>query len=349
VSVFLRSLWADLVEKRLWPVALLLVVALIAVPVALGHSGAAGTTATAPPPGGPAPAAPAAPAGATKVVSDPSPSLRRHVTGAAHDPFRQPAVAASAAQKDVAAPGAATGGGPAAPGTTPGPGPAAPGTSTSSGKTTPAPPATPGTSTGSGKATPAPPGSGPDGAPQPGTTDSPDVYRVALRFGRPGHRAIDHDIARLAPLPSAMNPLFLFLGVLDDGKTALFLVSSDAKTTGAGVCTPETVTCRLVQLKAGDSETFDVATSKGQVGYQLDLLKIEHRQLASQAVAARAHRRESRAGRHLLQVAIDQHQPALQGLAYDVLKGTLHMDPAAAPRAAGIAEGHRFPPVLPAG
>ena len=34
----LRNVWADLVGKRLWPVALLLVGALVAVPVLLGGS-----------------------------------------------------------------------------------------------------------------------------------------------------------------------------------------------------------------------------------------------------------------------------------------------------------------------
>ena len=49
MTTFLSDLWADLREKRLWPVALLLLVALVAVPVVLAKPGAE----PAPPPPAP--------------------------------------------------------------------------------------------------------------------------------------------------------------------------------------------------------------------------------------------------------------------------------------------------------
>lgn len=345
---FLRSLWTDLVEKRLWPVALLLVVALVAAPIAIGR-GSSAPVDTPVVPATPDSSGAAALPDATKVVALTTPGApRAKLRGRAHDPFRDPTVRAAkggtgadtATTATVAA--SPVGGGGASPegGASPAGGTRAtsPSPSPSGDRTDPAH----STTRVAGSVAPAP--NPDDGA------DSPDVYRVALRFGRAGSQRTMRDVARLTLLPSVTNPLFVFLGVLDDGKTALFLVSSDATATGDGTCRPDPATCRTIALKAGDSERFDVTRGTGGVlEYELDVLNVEQREVSSQAVAVRAHRRESRAGRNLLRVAIDQRQPALQGLTYDARKGTLHADPAAALRAAGAAQGHRFPPLLPAG
>src|SRR3954471_12265374 len=45
---FLRNVLHDLIEKRLWPVAIALVAALVAVPIVLGGSSDAGTTTPVP-------------------------------------------------------------------------------------------------------------------------------------------------------------------------------------------------------------------------------------------------------------------------------------------------------------
>ncbi|HWH96259.1 MAG TPA: hypothetical protein VNT03_20520, partial [Baekduia sp.] len=45
---FLRNILSDLVEKRLWPVAIALVAALVAVPMVLGGSSDAGTATPTP-------------------------------------------------------------------------------------------------------------------------------------------------------------------------------------------------------------------------------------------------------------------------------------------------------------
>src|SRR3954447_19560374 len=84
---FLRSLLKDLVDKRLWPVALLLVAALAAVPMLIGHlAGGTPTTAAAP-----APAATPRDAGTSAQASvplDPEPSDARHDDGRLRDPFK---------------------------------------------------------------------------------------------------------------------------------------------------------------------------------------------------------------------------------------------------------------------
>jgi hypothetical protein len=94
----LRNLLADLVEKRLWPITLLLAIAAVAVPVVLGRGG----TGAADAPVTPAPATPAggAPA-ATPAVKLVGPASVHSRPGPVRDPFRR-------AKKKKKAPPAAT-------------------------------------------------------------------------------------------------------------------------------------------------------------------------------------------------------------------------------------------------
>ena len=85
---FLRNLLADLVEKRLWPVAAALVAALVAVPIMLGGGGGDASTA-APAAGAGAVAPPAADApGRAQVALETSPASDGH-DGRSRDPFVQ--------------------------------------------------------------------------------------------------------------------------------------------------------------------------------------------------------------------------------------------------------------------
>ena len=90
------------------------------------------------------------------------------------------------------------------------------------------------------------------------------TYVVDLRFGQADSMKTLRDVARLTPLPSASSPFFVFLGVKEDGKTLVFLVSSDAKATGDGKCKPSTNDCETIELKAGDTEFFDLTTDDGR-------------------------------------------------------------------------------------
>jgi hypothetical protein len=97
-----RNIWADLVDKRLWPVALLLVLALIAVPIALSKSA----------PSAPAPtgaAAQPAPLVASPAAIGSNPD-GGPVGGAFKDPFRQQHVpkAGGGSTISVAGPGTAS-------------------------------------------------------------------------------------------------------------------------------------------------------------------------------------------------------------------------------------------------
>lgn len=223
----LRNVWADLVEKRLWPLVILLVAALAAVPLML--------TRTAEPSGAAPPASQTAKAAGTQ-------ALALDTTGAAdghrlkgRNPFEQLHVPKPADD--------------GTPDTAEAPSAAAPTTDSSPG-------ADPGDS---------------------GATRS-SAYRIGLRFGTPGKLRRIHDLERLAPLPSRSDPFFVFLGVRSDGKTAVFLVSSDAKGTGDGKCRPRPSVCSTVEMQAEDTEFFDLTRDDGSiVQYQLDLLSITKR------------------------------------------------------------------------
>ena len=90
---FLKNIGHDLVEKRLWPVALLLVVALVAVPVLLGGGSptAPAADATAAVPGA------AAGAGQSPVSLSTTAGQERAYTrgGKVRNPFKQPKVSAA--------------------------------------------------------------------------------------------------------------------------------------------------------------------------------------------------------------------------------------------------------------
>lgn len=80
---------------------------------------------------------------------------------------------------------------------------------------------------------------------------------------------------RLTPLPSAENPLFVYLGVLSDKKTAVFMVAAAATGVGDGTCRPSADLCETLEIEAGETEFLDVTTGDSQtVQYQLDLISV---------------------------------------------------------------------------
>jgi hypothetical protein len=285
-----RSVIRDLVDRKLWPVALLLVVAVAAVPTLLGSGEDAATTASSSPQGVTNPAEPAAPdAGkdseVTLVTPAGVPGTRK---GRVRNPFAQPARAADDASGE-------TGGGSAGPSL-----PVGDGTTSTSGADTGTGGAggadpVPGTTGGSGSG-----GSGGDATPRKDL----DIYRVDLRFGTPGELKVLRDVARLAPLPSADNPFFVFLGVLEDRETLVFLLSSDVTATGDGTCRPSSKSCQTIELKTGDTEFFDFAQEDGTViQYQMDVLEVDRRDATTPKAAAASYARKSKIGQELLRMA----------------------------------------------
>ena len=134
------------------------------------------------------------------------------------------------------------------------------------------------------------------------------------------------DVARLAPLPSSDDPFIVFLGVGQDGKTAVFLVASDAAVTGDGRCKPAGSDCQTIELKSGETAYFDLdlGNGAGVKQFQLDLLSVKAKASSGDAKAAAASRhRESATGRKLLRTMIDADEAHIDELDYDAKTGKL--------------------------
>jgi hypothetical protein len=285
-----RNILSDLVDRRLWPVALALVAALVAVPVMLGGGPTASST-----PSSAAPIANAGTAGGTvqAAISVSQPSTARHDRpGAVRNPFVQHKVPGiQDATSNVTQPSSA-----------PAPAVSAPSSPIVGG--TPSAPLAP-IIPGGGKVV-------------------QDVWRVNLRFGEAGNQKVHHNIPRLTPLPSTTNPFFVFLGVLADHKTAVFLISSDATATGDGKCKPNPTQCDTIELRAGDTEFFDVAQGNaGVVQYELDLVKITHSKVTGTAAAAKASRQVSTGGKDVVQELKAEGDTSMGRYIYSYKRGVL--------------------------
>src|SRR3954464_1467950 len=331
----LRNLIHALVERRLWPVALLLAVALAAVPVLVGRAGDDATQSTAAVPATPADAG--ANAEKAEMTIESSPPAVRTRPGKERNPFAAPA---SARTTTTEAAGTQT----EQPNVTPnassdtGSAPSAPASHTGSAST--------GGDSGSSNASPSSSGatSRPDtttstpkakAKPKPKKTASPtaddasDTYHVSLRFGLNGGelKTLD-DVARLSPLPSVTDPFFVYLGVLETTgkkpeKRAVFLVSSDATPNGEGACHPTKQDCESVELAVGQTAYFDYTAPSGAVTqYQLELKGIHQTAVKSAAKASAAIARHSVAGAELLQDAAKRDVRAAGARAYRYVPAT---------------------------
>ncbi|HEV7774345.1 MAG TPA: hypothetical protein VGO48_13780 [Conexibacter sp.] len=253
-----RDLWTELVERRLWPGALLLVVALVAVPVVLAKKPSADEAST-----GTAalPAAAAARAADLRTAGEPVVSVATGagadapLRGHAKNPFKQQHVPVRAAAE----------GGTPATGTTPAP------TGASGG----------GTDTGSGG------NSGGAGGDQGQTPQTYMYAAIDVRFGRAGLplRTI-HDVPRLTPLPSATQPIVIFMGMRADHETAVFMVSTDVHAQGEGRCVPSKKLCEAIELRRDQIALLDWAEPDGSVTqYELDLADVTLHETTSKAKA----------------------------------------------------------------
>ena len=268
----ITNLWRQLVQRRLWPVAILLVAALAAVPLALAKQ--------------PEPAAPAAPLatadkGDDVLASEPivaqataaDRAKTRKVLGKAKNPFGL-AQTATGSEAPPSSDGANKAAGPANSASTPSGDSGS--TPTTGGSTTPT---TPTVTT-----------------PPPAPPKTYDKYDLTVRFGNE-NGSERQTLKRLQPLPSKESPVLIYLGVLRDGETAVFLVGNGVTPIGDGSCDPGPDDCQTLQLRAGDTEFLDVAGTDGAAGaqYQLDLVKIHKGETTSATRAG-----VSKAGRRLL-------------------------------------------------
>jgi hypothetical protein len=316
--------WRQIVQRRLWPVALLLLAALVAVPVLLAKDPApVPVPATVPVTTGSASDATATPIVAQATSVDDS---RRHVLGARKDPFRPAELAkptptpSSTTSTTSTATLAQAGGGastaaPTSVSKTSGSGTTTTGPSGtgSTGTSTPSTPAT----GGGGGTTPA--------APQPATKpkDYP-LYSLTVRFGDASGELTKQRLTRLQALPDADAPVAIYLGPGADKRSAVFLVDADVTPEGDGTCKPYLADCQTVILRKGETEFFDVkdpTTGAVTATYELDLIDIVRKTTASARRAKAARAATSKAGAKALKAHLAQDGPVRW--AYDKGTGTV--------------------------
>jgi hypothetical protein len=264
MRVFLLDMWMDLREKRLAPVAALLLAGIIAVPIVLAKGE------KAPPPAPVAPTASTAPATPVVVAgtSDRAKKDSKLQVFTARDPFE--------------ATGAAATSGSTTPATTP--------TSSTGTSTTSTPTPTPGTGTTT-------PGGAPTGSqPTPGTgtgttgTTTPETkpvlytYTANLKFGVAGDMTTYKDVKRLQLMPSDTKPKIVFLGVTATAKTAVFLVDSNIRVnTSEGRCRPSPSQCTFLYLRPDDQHDQATLTDSDGTVLHVRLLAINRVTVSSSA------------------------------------------------------------------
>jgi hypothetical protein len=263
----------QIVRRKLWPVALLLVAALAAVPLVLAKQPEADTVAQA------ANAKTVEPLPATFVSAETADTAdatatakRRRVLGAQKDPFA-PAELPKVKKKKTSA----------------------------KKDSTDAPagdkPATdePSASGGTGGAATPPVSAAPTPAPVPTVTIP--AFSVKVRFGSTeGETELDlSTIERLSVLPDEANPVVVYRGVVDDGKAAIFELTGDVEAEGDATCAPTPEDCQYIKLRAGETEFLtvsDTVTDTGEAAteaqFQLDLVKIYKKQTKEKKTDATA-------------------------------------------------------------
>jgi len=222
----LTTTWRQLVRRRLWPVALLLLAALVAVPVLLARE-----------PEAPAPIAPLATSvEADDTIAEPvvaevtaeDRDRRRRVLGVRKDPFSPPppkkVKKADADEPEEQAP-------------------SAPDTGTIT---------IPDIGTGGG-----------GGGLQPGgePAKKPTFYSpgtIIVRFGSTTGELERLAIEKFEALPDNEFPLLVYMGLTKNGKKAKFLVDAAVEADGDGTCKPHPSSCEVIELAVGETEFLDV-------------------------------------------------------------------------------------------
>ena len=289
----LSKSWDGLRSNRLWPLALVLLVAIVAVPIALSKSSSAAPVGSVPPPT-PPPAGTSLPT--LNVQSTPGHSRLR---GHGRDPFAgksssQSTTTSSSATSSQSTTGSGTtSGGAGAGGASPSSNTAPAGAGSTSASQAPpsSKPASPPSITNNQKPTPAPTG-----------LAANQSYDVTLAVTDPsgGLDTID-SLERLSVLPSAASPLLIELGVLEGGRRVLFAVSPGTVVSGPGTCTPGPIDCEILSLGQEQTEGISVHSATGSESVALFAVTgISADRYSSATAADNARRGESQAGRALL-------------------------------------------------
>lgn len=246
----LTTTWRQLVRRRLWPVALLLLAAVAAVPVLLAHEPEPVVSQPAPAQTAKADDGLAEPIVA-KIASEDR-GRRRRVLGARKNPFEPAPVKhpkKSRATKVTQPTGTKVTGGTSAP--------------------------TPTTSTPIAGPAPVAPTIPVAPAPKKKTYAKGSLI---VRFGDPTAQLTRMNVKKLEPLPDDKDPLLVYMGLTKHGKKAIFLVDETVDVTGDATCQPHPSNCETIELAKGETEFLDVVdpdTGEVSAQYELDLVDIK--------------------------------------------------------------------------
>ena len=280
MKALLFDAWEDLRARRLWPVAALLLAALVATPVFfLERSRESG--AAPPPPARPTAAMPALLPGAElEEVRDGSRASRLEVFDP-RDPFHPLRSTSPPSSPDPGGDSPAPGGGAAA---------SVASLVASAGGTASSPA---GGTAGSGGASAVSRG----GVTR--TTRTNYTHEVDVRVGERGRERTRRGVKRLQLLPSDRKPLFAFLGISASGDSAVFLVDSQLSQAGEGTCKPSIEACTFLYLRLDpDRDEHFFADAEG-TEYTLKLLDIDVVKVSeAESSAARRERRAEGARAH---------------------------------------------------
>jgi hypothetical protein len=247
MQVFILDLWHDLREKRLAPVAVVLLLGLIAVPVLLAKP--AEDPGPAPVAAAPKQADKEALAALTKVKLGKEEVGKGSTLGVfdPNNPFHVPKKRLP--KEDTSTAGLS---GPGSTGSTPTPGSTSPGggglLNTGGGDVNFN---IPGGGVGGGTG-------GTGGTGGGGTTTTTTVYKyvVDLTFQANGRTRHIKGMEKLDMLPSDSSPLLIFMGVTAKGGDAVFLVDSTLEAAGEGRCKPSPSECAFAFIGAGSEYVF---------------------------------------------------------------------------------------------
>lgn len=277
------KLVAELREKRLWPVALVLLLAIIAIPIALSKSATPARVAQLPqsPSGSPS-------AASIPVINQQTTPAQSRLTGPSRDPFGAPSSAPSGSTTGVASSGGASS-------TTSSSGTSSGSSSSSSSSSS--------TSSGSSSSS-SPPSITQSATPKPAPAGltATQSYDVSLAItGSSGNLNTIDPLERLSVIPSKQQPLLVELGVLHGGQRVLFVVQPGTVVNGPGTCTPGPIDCQIVSLGQDQTESVSHQTATGPVQVALfAVTAISAANHPSTGAADAARREASTDGRSLL-------------------------------------------------
>ncbi len=101
-------------------------------------------------------------------------------------------------------------------------------------------------------------------------------YTVDLKTGDPeGELTEENEVAPMTKLPSAKNPLVVYVGLSQDNKRALFLMTSKVTAYyGAVHCVVDAQACQMVELTPGKTALFEYVSGETEAKYKVVLEKI---------------------------------------------------------------------------